>query len=764
MISYLGPAIFWKTIASAAAILSLATIIGRAWSMTFAYRFRAFARFYLAPVLGLATLTIIAIMIGRNLHLGTSAVVPLVTFALLVLALILEQRITQAFAHAFVVSMFGIICGTSLLLPLFLFGAFNAHNDAFTYLAHATWLQEHAFRETIPPNLVTPLTTQVAAYQRFGFRMGASFLLAFVQALFKLRWSYEAYPAVVIAALAVGLFAMGFPLVSILRPVRRNLRLALLTIPAFTLGGLVFGANFGFLPQLLGLAFGASLLFAVGPMLPWFATLYTSWFDTGKAAIPCAFLLAGAVFAYSELAPFLLVALIAAFIVSALKSRARGNVLVYGGVMFGLSILLLNTELMRVYSALRIQSSAVVGTPVEWSLLGYVAHALGLHGGAWDVLQWTSPERTGSLSFFFGLLLLAMMIGVMVAGLRSVWSATLRGILMPVIVILILFMSGVMYFRYFVPSPFPKGVGQSWSQFKLADWAHPFVMLLFLYMFASLQLRWGKLFHKVVVALFLLGMVTSTHIGVARIRPLMHYYRGVSDLNQFYITFRNTVLNICQDSTPIHLALGGEDHKFREMALLYLHDQQVTSSDWTDDGYIYPWLPSEGRSQELTLDSCVVEPVGQSSYLNESARVGPFHIGIFSGHGVIRISAVTGAHDQETDGKNWWYWVEHGVRFTLQPILVSSHATRTRLRFEYATRGKQTLTVHVVDHNGLLKNEFALASNGEGFSLLDRVIDMAPNGIALLSVQTDGSATPLGNGDPRMAAWIIRDVKIAPSL
>ena len=66
------PSIFWTTLLSVAAVLGLATLIGRAWGGLFPYRLRGAARFYLAPVLGLATLTIIASLLGRILPLGNS--------------------------------------------------------------------------------------------------------------------------------------------------------------------------------------------------------------------------------------------------------------------------------------------------------------------------------------------------------------------------------------------------------------------------------------------------------------------------------------------------------------------------------------------------------------------------------------------------------------------------------------------------------------------------------------------------------------------
>ena len=761
MTNILGTGIFWTTLAAIAAILSLATFIGRSWSLFLPYRFRAQASFYLAPALGLASLTVIASLVGRFLPLGDSVVVPCLVIALLVWVIIREQHISRAFRHALMVSVFGIICGASILGPLFIYGGFNAHNDAFTYLAHGNWLQNYAFRDIIPIDAVTPLTTQISLYQQGGLRMGASFLLALLQAFLNLRWSYEVYPAVMVSALTACCLAIGFPLAVIMRAMPRGIRLALLALPAFSLGGLMFGANMGFLPQTVGLALGASLLFTVGPLFRWVTTAKTNWLAIGKAALPGAVLFTGAFFAYSEIAPFLLMAVIGSGFILAFRFHAWKNMLVHGGVLLGLSILLLNTELIRAYAALRMQSGAVVGGAVNWSLLGYAAHAFGLHGGVWDGFQWTSPENIGSRSFVFGLILLGLAIGTVLAGSRSVWRTTMRGILMPAVAVLIIFASGILYFRYFVPSPFPKGVGQSWSQFKLAEWAHPFVMAFVLFAVAGLRSRWGKLFNSVMLALFAIGLVSATLIGVARVTPLMHYYRGVSDLNRFYLQFRDTVLATCPRSAPIYLALGGPHHKFRQMAVLYLYDREVTS-DWMDDDYICNILPVERKTQELTPGSCVVEPLGQNSSLSQGTIVGPFHVGLFAVyHGEIRIASVAGAYDRESDGKNWWHWVERKVSFKLQPRFVPEDATKTKLRFEYGTRGKQTLALRIIKRNGTSR-EVLLRTNGDAPAMFDQVIDVLPIELAEISIETDGKASPLGDRDHRMAAWIVRNVNITP--
>ena len=133
----------------------------------------------------------------------------------------------------------------------------------FTYLAHGNWLQFHAFNDTIPTDQVTAPLTQISLYQHFGFRMGGSYLLGFFQSMLNIRWSYDIYPAVVYAPVCATCLTCGFPLAMLLGRFSLVARLMILSIPAYSLGGVVFSASYGFLPQSYGQMFAAAALFAL---------------------------------------------------------------------------------------------------------------------------------------------------------------------------------------------------------------------------------------------------------------------------------------------------------------------------------------------------------------------------------------------------------------------------------------------------------------------------------------------------------------------
>ncbi|WP_426270892.1 hypothetical protein ACN9MB_04240 [Dyella kyungheensis] len=762
MTNYLGTGIFWSTLPTLAAILALATLVGRLCTEMLPFKLRGPAKFYLSPAMGLACFIVATSLCGRIRTLGDTIVIPLLFIVLLLVSLLRERSAKQALRHAGMVSVFGMVCGASVLAPLFVFGAFNAHNDAFTYLAHSNWLQTHAFGEHISATLQTPESSQIFIYQEMTFRMGGSYLLAALQALLNLRWAGDVYPALIISSLAACCLAIGFPLSKPLRPLSRPMRLALLTLPSFAVGGLVFGANFGFLPQSIGLALGAALLFLVGPLLRWIATTKTSVSAIAKASLACALLLAGTVYAYTEVVPFFVAATGCSALILAMRLRSWRNLSIFVGLAAGLSIILLNTELLRAYAALRVQTGAIVGSPVNWSLLGFVAHALGVHGGAWEpALQWSAPGGTGPHTIYLGLFLLAATMVILAFGAPAIWRAVKGSELLPTILVLMLFGAGFLYFRYMKPSPFPVGVGQSWSQFKLAEWANPFAITLVLTAFLSLRAKSSVFFRRLVVATFAIGFIGSSLMGIARTRPLMAAYNGVTNLNQFYRELRATVLSTCPPTAPVYLNLGGSDQKIRQMVTLYLSDRKL-ESDWSDDGYLLA-IPPASNKEAPALGSCVVERRNIDGWLTGGAAIGPLQVGIFDGRGQIRIASTVGGYGRESDENNWWVWVQQKISFRLHSPLGAEPAPRTRVHFEYATRGRQTLTLTFNQIDGPSEKVLLNSDGTEEMAIFDREVDVSPAKLSEITIETNGTPSRLGENDPRMAAWVIRNVKIQPS-
>lgn len=755
---FLGTGIFWTALAGLAFLLMLATMIGRAGWDALPFRLRGPARFYLSPALGLSVLVIFASLLGRHLPLGDSIVPPLLVAAMLAWALRRERSPMEALRHAGGAGAFGALCGASLLVPLYRYGAFDAHNDAFTYLVHGNWLQGRAFDDALPAEQVTARETQIALYQRVGLRMGASFFLALAQALLNLAWSTEAYPAVVIAALAAGCLAMGFPLARVIRPLRKAPRLALLALPALSLGGLVFGATQGFMPQTFGLALGAAALYLAGPLLRWLGNVRPAARSVAGVVPPGVALFAGAIYAYSELAPFLALALLGSGLFAAWRFKAWRTIGLFLAFSSGLALLLLNTELLRAYTALKVQSGIVVGASVDWRLPGFIAHGFGIHGGAWEGFRWALRDFNDPYLLALGVALSILVIVLILSAAKPLFREIFNAALLPSALISAVFLAALLYFRYFVKSPFAEGTGQSWNQFKLAEWMHPFAMVFLLFSIARLRRYIRQGFDAALISLCLVALVSTAAFSLHRIRPFIEYYSDTRDLNQFYLGFRAAVLKHCPASSAIYLDLDDHHEKFREMAALYLPDR-VVKADWSRDVYIGLHLSENQKSQALALSDCVVESPGAGNSITDGFAYDRFRIGPLGKQGRIIIDSASGVHKRETDGNHWWHWVEHEATFKVHAFYIPANTHQTRVRFEYQTRGPRTLTV-LLHRNDGSNQAISLQSNGERQQTFDQLVSIPPAELSALSIGADGPATPLSEQDPRMASLIIRDIDI----
>jgi hypothetical protein len=331
-------------------------------------------------------------------------------------------------------------------------------------------------------------------------------------------------------------------------------------------------------------------------------------------------------------------------------------------------------------------------------------------------------------------------------------------LLIPALLLLFSFCCGLIYFRYFVASPVSVGKGQSWSQFKLMEWAHPFTAVLVLAILASFLSEARTNYRRLMVVLLGAAALGSSYLGIARTLPLMNYYGNVVDLDAFYRNFRQTVFTVCPLSSSVYLALGGPDYKFRQLASVYLADRDLRS-DWTDDGYIYPYIPRSRVNVQVARGDCLVEPSHEALSSTPATVIGPVRVGIFGGGQRIQIGSVDGAFDLETDGPNWWRWVEHRVTFSFKPLADRIRHSQVRIRFEYLRREDQPLQVEItgdVAQPPLVVEVRGQRGEGE-FSRdieIDRIEDMK------ISIVTTARAEPLSDKDQRKAAFMIRNLTV----
>ncbi|MDX2287904.1 MAG: hypothetical protein NW217_03675 [Hyphomicrobiaceae bacterium] len=751
----LGPSIFWTTVVSIFLILGYATLVGRPVARLFSKAAQDDVRFYLSPAFGLALVLIFIAVWGRYVAFGDTPLFILLMVLLAILAAVLEKDQRGALLHAATVGAFGVAASATLLTSLWFSGALAPHNDTFTYLALGDWLQNHPFNRMVTAQDMTPASTQVALYQVHGFRMGGPYLLGLFQSVLNMKWAFDVYPALVGASTGGTALAVGLPVASALRGMTLWQRLAGLTMIGNSLGGVSFAAHYGFMPQGYGILFGAACLFAYGIQLSEIGTGKLSLRAIGGRAIPIALLLAASIFSYSELAPFVTASAGMASLVQLARTRAVSAFVSYGLVVIALGAVFLNVELVRTVQALKVQSVAVVGSPIDWHLVGYLAHAMGLHGGGWDVAQWTLGGRFG-----FGaagsLLACALVLAVALAGSRRVLRSGEAVMVLPAVMMLVLCAAGVLYLRYAAHNPFPVGVGQSWSQFKLTDWSYVFVTAVVLLGALPVLARFGAAGNVMALlgAVWLCGGVLTGH---NRTLSLKSYYVGETDLSSRLRSIRDAALDVCRDATSIYLDLSGQDHKFRQMLALYLWDRRL-KADWTGDGYVIGWLPQGRQAEQIANGDCLIE---HSSLSTEKGGTVVGQARIRQGVedlGEVRVTRVDGINQVESDKTGWWLWVAGEARIALAPRGISPEADRAEIAFWIGSEQSQDVVVVVSSMEGGEEvHEFRLDTRGVSKVI---ALSMPPASIRKVTFRTSAEPKPIGSADPRKANFLLRNLTV----
>lgn len=735
------------------ALLSASAVVGHFLTQLLSPRVRPYASLAYCPLLGLAFSVLLASLVAW-LGFGFKT-----WFCILLTAAVVALSAIRSFREdpynllrrCAGTSVFGIVVSTGILFSIARFEAFNPLNDAFTYLVHGQWLQEHPFRE--PAQMVGfPAATQVKLYQALHARMGASFLLGWVQAVFGLKWSYIAFPAVILLPLVAGAMAISG---ACRFATRGGTALCFLAgaAAATTLNGFSFGAATGFLPQTYGIAFAFGALTLFGIQL---STLNENSRVGLAQAAPVALLFAALVFCYPEFVPFVTLAAFSAMGVLAFRrpSMLRVWASLTGSVVF-LVILLTNFELYRAVRSLLVQKDAVVGGPIVWTPVQFVAHAVGLLSGAWD----------SSIPFLWNATATWSLTIAMVAASAltlTLCSKRLRATaLIPAGAVLAVGAMAFLYLRYFVASPWSHGVGQSWSQFKISNWLSPFALLMIACaaVLAARANRWARLAIPTGLLLWQAGgFAWNYYLADLRTRPFRMASR--SDWAPFdtYHHLRRAVKSQTRGER-LFLDLGGPHYKVRHLVSYFLSDHRLLSNWKDDDGYIFPWLPAEEQNRSAQpgiWTVCAAEMVPTAS----AQRIGGFALYRVDEHAASLVQVV-GGHDLESDGVSTWHWTERSLRYDFKRV--GSSRTRFSVKFLSAalTPGSR-LRFRVLQQNThTLTDTLALDHPHSSVPYALGPFEVASPEFSL-EFQCDKPPRRIGPHDTRMASFIIKDLALLP--
>lgn len=548
-------------------LLLACAFTGRAvFALTSSFR-RPASALWFSPVTGLAVWIHAAALLGWTTGFPRPAAITLMAVLLAGSAWLLRRQwqslIRQLWllAPATLSGCFGLFC------CLFRFQGFNPFNDAFTYLVHARWLQHHPFREAVTRDILQPALSQVYLYQSGHHRMGASFLLGWIQSLCGREWPHEVFPSVVALTLACGGLALAGA-ISCAIPIRRRLLLVLSLLPGLALSGITFGSVHGFLPQCFGLAFGLAAMALVAGRQAW---------------LPAALCFSAQVYSYPEALPFTAIGLLALLFLRAARPAAMRTLA--AGVLFAAP------EWPRLAHSLAYQVSAVAGVNSPFSAHEALEHATGFNAGPWQ-------DR---MSLFFqphlNLLLCIVVLSVAVWGLSR---ARRRVALLPFAATLAVLLLAWTWFRFGTRNPWDGTLGDPWRQARAATYAaYPAFVLLG----SGLALLWRERARLRPA----LGILFVAWLGMG---ALQHYRLAEPRLLTMQLELSCTtdcwqqLTRLQETAQPGSVQLEGfdnEHHKLRRFLAYILMDHPI-AANWTGDDYLGPNLPQTQNGAPASTD------------------------------------------------------------------------------------------------------------------------------------------------------------------
>lgn len=590
---------FLSTVAGLFVLLIWCHLIGRRLVPLLPWEVRPVAREYLAPVLGLAVLVLAVTPWGwwgfgfRGFGgLGCLA-------ASAALAWHFEPDRRGFLASALRQANLGLVATLPFLLQLMRFDCFDLFNDPYTYLVQSQWLQQHGLATGVAVTNEQGVLAQVAFSQATGTRVSAQFVLAFVQGAFGFRWAHEAYPVAICLALATGCGSVGAAAAWSGRA-GRWLPALTVVLTGLLQNGFVFGAVRGFLPQTFGLAFGLGALLVVGAV----CNAARRRDRPSGPAVLTGLLLTALTLAYPELLPLVGVACALAWVVF-LRRQPRSALRFAAGTA-GAVLLLANFELLRTVPGLFLQSKAVVGTGIPWTLAAFFRHALGGQAGfmdgsvpfgGWEWLGWA-----------------IVLLTIVAVALSLCWQPSRTPALALGAFVLV---SAALFVYYRTRlSPFPVGTGQSWSQFKLSSWAGLPVAAL-----AAMGV--ARLWHLFAAPgcastwpqralLALLGAVATLGLGqawtladarTAAVRQEFGFGpQPLAGLTQWAQSIKTFV----PPTEPVLLRFPAEQIKSQQFLAYALLGRRV-QADWANDPFALAQIPEPQRTADRTRTSWVVE-------------------------------------------------------------------------------------------------------------------------------------------------------------
>jgi len=729
------------------------TALGRRVVTVLPDSFEESVKFYVAPVLGLAVMILIVTVYGWLSPFKPTISISLFA-GLLLLCLVFEKQRSVLFRDWLILCGFAIVATIPIFAPAIRFDSFNPFNDTFTYLVHGQWLQQHAFSEIAQSSGFFPAETQVVLYQRAGHRMGGSFFLGFVQSLFNLKWSYYAYLPTVGLAFTLGSLAIGGVIRKVV-PVSRPVCLALCSIPALSMNGFVFGAQYGFLPQTFGLAFAAGLIGLIPGLIEHTLNAKPNWKQQFVNLLPLSLCTAALLIAYSDMFPVVGAGVGLFLLLMIFLSWSDRNRIVVAFLIFSVQVMaVVNVEGVRIFrnfihTLLGAASGSVhFGWPVLWSPIQFIANSFGMKAPFDSNVFFV--DRLFSI-WIFPVLLVAIVV-ILAKILRT---KSKNPTILLLVCINVIFWLAFLKFRY-ATTGLGAEVGNTFLQFKLSNWLAPYNIGLLGIAIAWLWVN-GETCKRVFKSTVLVSLMAGAVIQFAIVSQMFtqqfqdETMQKHSPFNVF-LDLRSRVASIPKDEV-IYLGIPNEHHKIAQMAAYVMFDRKLAGS--YKDGYLRGSLPADERDMPFEVADWMIQlkptPTADENPLN---RVGPFLLRR-APFAFYNLKSVSGAYSTETGAGKTWNWVNDSVDYQFSHI---GKTPKAQVHFQYLLSGKpRTMTIQFRTVSGKELAVFKIPLKGGWGEYESPVIDTGSQDV-VVRISADGKPLRLSPGDAREAKFLIQNI------
>jgi hypothetical protein len=324
------------------------------------------------------------------------------------------------------------------------------------------------------------------------------------------------------------------------------------------------------------------------------------------------------------------------------------------------------------------------------------------------------------------------------------------------------------HYRYRAENPFSSGTGQSWSQFKLANWQSLFSFAFAAYGLASMAGAFrgppragARATSALLAAAIFVGLLQAWSLADGRTLRLRQLTGFESEPLARMTTLSQQINDRIPKDAIVFLDFEDQDIKSRQLFALLLPLGR-TVSDWSHDVFVNWMLPSAERRGRLEAADfrLTAQPISSDRSIIWAGRYALVH----NETAPWRVAPIAPEYAQEATSDGGLSWVRNKIRFAASGS-PSDQPFTLRIGFTCVTvpRGVKVSAVWE-DEAGSETTEFDLTDAHLAFErpvpIEWRLARPAVARSGRLTLSTSSPAVRLGGADSREVTFFVRGLRV----